>query len=649
MSKARKSRIVRFDFERAVATETSPNETPIIFSNIGFYRHCAEQKNKIDKVSRFIFEEMVALARTAPEYTKPYKYRIRKSSLDFRSLALIHPSSQWRIAEFYRDYSGQICHFCNRSEFSIRSPSSVANTVFISKRRQAPPTTNLRLRESSDRFTFFAYSGYDRLYKFFNSHRLVMLESKYPTLMKLDIAKCFDSIYTHSITWATRNKEYAKDNAHIRAFGNDFDTLMQKANYNETNGIPIGPEASRIFSEIIFQDIDVAVQGIILSKLNLSSPLHYEVVRYVDDIFIFSLSDDNAKSIYEIYVQELAKYNLHPNKAKTEILQRPFFTSKSQVIRDVNICINSFINAFLRPVKGEDYLDASEIFNRSHLIRNFVDAIKSSCIRNSVYYDEVVPYIISALNRRAAKLVASPKVVVRKNVENYFNACLALLEVSFFFYGVAPAVTSSYELCSTIIALHNFSARNYPQDLASIKQLVHEGCLRLFEGSWGQLRSEIDGFVFLEAINVALATCTHGPDFMIPADKLRIVLPALEKADYFQLMAVIFYCKDDSRYLVLKREAVLEVDRRLRDLRQVKHDAHLAHIFLDAVCCPYISSVKRIKWVLRLYKVAGKVAPSKSDLVKYVNNSPDRPWFIDWLETDLLAALARKKLHQAYA
>ena len=35
---------------------------------------------------------------------------------------------------------------------------------------------------------------------------------------------------------------------------------MQEMNYNETNGIVIGPEFSRIFAEVILQQIDTSVE-----------------------------------------------------------------------------------------------------------------------------------------------------------------------------------------------------------------------------------------------------------------------------------------------------------------------------------------------------------------------------------------------------
>ncbi len=82
----------------------------------------------------------------------------------------------------------------------------------------------------------------------------INLEKKFDVFCSIDVAKCFDSIYTHSITWAVKNKEFSKQNRHVKnSFGTIFDRLMQSINYNETAGILIGPEVSRIFQRFFFK------------------------------------------------------------------------------------------------------------------------------------------------------------------------------------------------------------------------------------------------------------------------------------------------------------------------------------------------------------------------------------------------------------
>ncbi|MEZ0033138.1 hypothetical protein ABIF68_003508 [Bradyrhizobium japonicum] len=95
--------------------------------------------------------------------------------------------------------------------------------------------------------SFFAYEGYDRFYKFFNSEEFVGLEKKFSLMRLTDISKCFSSIYSHTLAWAVKDVQHGKESTSAVSFANDFDSLMQYANYNETNGIPVGAELSRLF------------------------------------------------------------------------------------------------------------------------------------------------------------------------------------------------------------------------------------------------------------------------------------------------------------------------------------------------------------------------------------------------------------------
>ncbi|WP_237156673.1 RNA-directed DNA polymerase [Photobacterium leiognathi] len=166
----------------------------------------------------------------------------------------------------------------------------------------------------------------------------------------MDVSKCFESIYTHSISWATKNKKIIKSdqNTKISAlFGQKLDKLMQSSNKNETNGIVVGPEFSRIFAEIILQTIDLNVIKK-LENYNYKHQKDYDICRYIDDIFIFSNEITLNKKIFEIYTDELSKFNLHINESKTKKISRPFFTSKSRVILKINNEVNEFSKSLFK-------------------------------------------------------------------------------------------------------------------------------------------------------------------------------------------------------------------------------------------------------------------------------------------------------------
>ena len=83
--------------------------------------------------------------------------------------------------------------------------------------------------------------------------------------LKVDVANCYNSIYTHSISWAICGKENAKKYmrtklpATLKAdyeLADLLDVFMRYQKNNETNGIVVGPFTSRIFSEIILASLD---------------------------------------------------------------------------------------------------------------------------------------------------------------------------------------------------------------------------------------------------------------------------------------------------------------------------------------------------------------------------------------------------------
>lgn len=96
-------------------------------------------------------------------------------------------------------------------------------------------------------------------------------------------------------------------------------------NYNETNGIVIGPEFSRIFAEVILQYIDSRVEQT-LKSAGFFWKKDYECYRYVDDIF-FYYNDEEVKDLalreYETLFHE---FKLSISREKSENFTRPFIT-----------------------------------------------------------------------------------------------------------------------------------------------------------------------------------------------------------------------------------------------------------------------------------------------------------------------------------
>ena len=69
---------------------------------------------------------------------------------------------------------------------------------------------------------------------------------------------------------------------------------MQQMNYNETNGIIIYPEFSRIFAELILQRIDKNVEKELYNK-GYRYKEDYDIYRYVDDFSSFIMTIESKQ------------------------------------------------------------------------------------------------------------------------------------------------------------------------------------------------------------------------------------------------------------------------------------------------------------------------------------------------------------------
>lgn len=658
MLKQKKIIVDKSDYYRVLITETIPFETPVIFSNDEFYLHCKNSYASTNAVYSLLVNRIVkGVEKSDKYYTIPYVYKIRKSSLEHRRLSLLHPMTQWRMMKFYEKYEKLITYFCDYNAVSIRAPYRVAGSFFQKnslanlneyKRGNVQDSNGETFNKNSS--SYFAYSGYDRLHKFFDSEDFLSLEKRWPTLWSIDVSKCFDSIYTHSITWATKEKSFIKKNilnGVFATFGNDFDELMQKANYNETNGIVIGPEISRIFAEIIFQRIDKQVSAI-AAEAELKIGINFEVRRYVDDIYIFTPDEETAQRIFEIYSNELQKFNLHVNKSKTVKHARPFFTKKSQIINDVNTLINEFCDKFLMK-SGEDYLLIPvEIIRELKLSRSFIDAVKSVCISNEVTYDDVSSYIIGALFERIKRIINVEKIEVEQ-IKTYKSALSVIIEIIFFFYTASPSVSASYKLCSSLILVNRFSEKHINDYSDTIKQRIFELGIDLFKVGVLRKGTDLENLIRLESINVLLALSELGENYLLPPDVVSRIFLSQEKISYFDIIACLFYIRDFPQFDQLKKWVIAKIEECFSEIEKIEQYAELSCLFLDMICCPYIEQGRKAKWVGRYVKRFATVSiPTAAEIHNFVKVAEEQPWFVNWKEIDLLNALERKELKRAY-
>ena len=351
--------------ERVLFSDVLPYECPIIFSNRYLYRFltkyswlCEEQKvnNKtcnILKQSKRLNEKdanafaallfgcyekgkrIDTLQHRLNELFYSYQFNIAHKTNKNRTLSIIHPYNQLQVVEFYEQYKYSMLYLCNQSKYSIRKPHKIAQYSYYRDRlhwkllgRNKRDNVESFFKEYENLKSYFSYEKYSNIYKFYEDYRYQRAEKKFKRLVKFDLQSCFDSIYTHTISWATAggaDKVKVLPGYNGSWVGDAFDNLMQSVNARETNGIIIGPEFSRIFAEIILQYIDQKVELELLKK-GLRHKSNYECYRYVDDYFFFYNDEKDRNFFMESLTKWLKEFKLQISPSKTEEFERPFIT-----------------------------------------------------------------------------------------------------------------------------------------------------------------------------------------------------------------------------------------------------------------------------------------------------------------------------------
>ena len=130
-------------------------------------------------------------------------------------------------------------------------------------------------------------------------------------MVKTDIATCFSSIYTHSLSWALAGKEEAKKHRNEGGLWyNKIDKVTRKTTHDETHGLLIGPHASNLLSEIVLTAIDSQLKS-------------YNYTRAIDDYTCYTDTYEEAQRFLTELGASLREFDLSLNYKKTMIIELP--------------------------------------------------------------------------------------------------------------------------------------------------------------------------------------------------------------------------------------------------------------------------------------------------------------------------------------
>lgn len=651
-----KVKINKDDKARILLTELLPYEVPMLFSNEGFYQLISN-----GQYSKF-FDRINQLSKAGGDgkkYGIPFNYDIRKNiEGETRTLSVIHPYCQYYFIELYEKYDSLMLHLCSKSHISLRRISKVAKFFYSpdfvypeENHKSADLEVEPETLSAETRFlkSYFTYYPIDLIYKFYDRNEFQRLEQRFNYLMEFDISKCFYHIYTHSVTWAVKDKESAKRNARETSFENSFDKLMQLANYNETNGIVVGPEISRVFAEIILQQVDLNVLKRLEGKHKYG--VDYEVRRYVDDYFVFSNDPKILENVKKEFQKELGFYKLYLNPTKSDIKTPPFITNVTVGKRELQelllILYDSFFEVKEKTIEGTEIKEQIKVLSRirrpNSVSQKFIKDFQCIVKRNDLTYDILSKDIIRFFKTKFTKILKEGELENDKEVvENLF---LTLFDILFYAYSLNINSNTTFKFAQIIVLACKY-LENQKADLKHTiySKISKEADFVLTNFHRKSKTSETN----IETLNLILALKKLDINYALSVKKLKELFGVQEveefnRLNYFHIVTLLYYIENNTEYDELKTEIEKLVEQKFSNDEDPFSKSELTMLFFDYINCPFISDKSKRK----IMQSSGYATKNLADRIKEIDDQGI--WFMNWdTEIDLERVLKKKEWGSSY-
>lgn len=715
----RKKIPINYSKERVILSDVLPFEIPITYSNRHFYNFLVKNKIKvttsadgskkvvwqdensfIGEVLKLLFgfrqdkpvlNNEIEISSKTDLKKIPFSFKISHKENDFRDLTIIHPKNQLDIIEFYENYRDTILYYSNISQFSIRKPNKVAKYIY-QKPKKLKKEFGKEIDEKNDTESrtkyenlkhYFHIKEYGNIHRFYESYQYHQCEKKYNKLYKFDISKCFDSIYTHSIAWALLNKEIVKDTLPDAdsTFAGLFDRLMQNLNYGETNGIIVGSEFSRIFAELILQQIDKTVYH----ELRKDGRIHkkdYEVFRYVDDYFVFYNEEVTRETIHSLYKHELRKYKLYLNDSKSKLYDKPIITELSIAKQKISDLLNKDLafkvdeqdktveigEAVERESEtSSDVEDSKEAKYKIYVSSNkLITRFKTIIKETKVEYKDILNYVLASIDKKVEKLISiydeSEKNL--KKEKAYTETLLQILDVTFFLYSVSPRVNSTIKLCMVIDKITSFINRNSKEKLEIFSFDNKHRVLKKISDEVSQVlnRNKYSEHIQVETLYLLVALRELGREyrldikllckyFNIRTDETDEKKFEVISLNYFSITVLFFYIKDADRYRYLRYELMKYVVILFKSEGKdnIRKKAELVFLLMDMLTCPYLDDQTKTnkddkyRYKKKLLSLSGVDSVNHIGIIEM-----EKFWFTKWTDFKLGRELESKRSHEVY-
>ncbi|MBS1087214.1 antiviral reverse transcriptase Drt3b [Gluconobacter sphaericus] len=453
------------------------------------------------------------------------------------------------------------------------------------------------------------------------------------------------------------SKEYISSSS----FGNNFDKLMQRLNHNETSGICIGPEVSRIFAEIILAKVDQNVcRNLEEKKTPIRHGVNYECKRYVDNYYIFTNDPITADVVEHELSIALREYNLHLNAGKREFEKRPFYSKKSLVIDEISESLGALWEKLFEPVflpeSGRRVLSPRRIYKYRSLFGKITREIKAACFASELGYDAVANYVIGAVRKKVIDIADSYLVLLSLKDSpvvgsDYRQIFFFLLDMGFYFFTLHPTVASSLRLSHAIVRAAQHLQEYDSEGFDIIKEASLRWASQLarapsFEGVLSK-----ESVIPIELLNILISLKQFGSDGNLENDIISIIKIDRKNIGYFDLVVKLFIYGNRIQFFEQREEIWKNICQRISSEKSLNKSSEMVHLLLDTLACPYLDQIKRADLLRDSWSRMGSNLGtlSTAEAKTLIDEIQQQHWFVRWEGVDLLNMIEKKELNSVYS
>lgn len=440
-----------------ILTDLLPVEISGLFSFSNFYDFLMLPKNQ-GTLKDIIMELKTTKANNSKTIfeqgwsTVPLKFQIIKNTNEYRQMSIIQPISALNVFLFLECYQKDILHFFEKNHiFSIRYHRKNSHLYYRNKNSIHAVTYFSKIAASMGKSiiqqsgTYFNIGPFQSINAFSDSLLWKISNFNFKYYAHIDYKSCFDSIYTHSYKWIIVKSVIDSMNAKNSNMFIVIDRVLQNINGKQSNGIIVGPEFSRMMAEILLQHIDILVKTE-LDKNNYILHTHYEIFRFVDDIYICASEMSIIEKIISDYQKVAAIFNLQLNSLKLEKGNTPYVQKAwAKNIRELSDHVSSLFwkkSEYKKLPESEKFLLKSSRIPIDRLKDDFALIIKN----HYSYTKTIVSYMLSTIMNLVGSRKGNYKIF--HNINN--KQINDILDFTFYIYSFFPSFEQTRKVISII-------------------------------------------------------------------------------------------------------------------------------------------------------------------------------------------------------